>query len=118
MFSLLSMISSITIYILILPFYLTFVGSGIPCRIAFSYAGVRDIYLVAVAHGISGKLILAEKHPFRSQRGVVIAIAPLAGLSVSQDFADFLFPFSNYSDSNEDNRKYVSYDHLLGHVLF
>ncbi|MBA0740109.1 hypothetical protein Gogos_013331 [Gossypium gossypioides] len=56
-------------------------GSGIPCRIAFSYAGVRDIYLVAVARGISGKLILAEKHPFRSQRGVVIAIAPLAGLS-------------------------------------
>ncbi|MBA0713306.1 hypothetical protein Golax_012347 [Gossypium laxum] len=56
-------------------------GSGIPCRIAFSYAGVRDIYLVAVARGISGKLVLAEKHPFRSQRGVVIAIAPLAGLS-------------------------------------
>ncbi|PPD77897.1 hypothetical protein GOBAR_DD25180 [Gossypium barbadense] len=58
-------------------------GSGIPCRIAFSYAGVRDIYLVAVARGISGKLILAEKHPFRSQRGVVIAIAPLAGNVVS-----------------------------------
>ncbi|KAG8483814.1 hypothetical protein CXB51_023387 [Gossypium anomalum] len=56
-------------------------GSGIPCRIAFSYAGVRDIYLVALARGISGKLILAEKHPFRSQRGIVIAIAPLAGLS-------------------------------------
>ncbi|XVE75878.1 hypothetical protein DITRI_Ditri12bG0127100 [Diplodiscus trichospermus] len=60
-------------------------GSGIPCRIAFSYAGVRDIYLIAVARGISGKLILAEKHPFRSQRGVVIAIAPLAGLSPKID---------------------------------
>ncbi|GMI96700.1 green fluorescent seed 9, TRANSPARENT TESTA 9 [Hibiscus trionum] len=60
-------------------------GSGIPCRIAFSYAGVRDVYLVAVACGISGKLILAEKHPFRSQRGVVIAIAPVAGLSPKID---------------------------------
>ncbi|KAK8600570.1 hypothetical protein V6N12_050423 [Hibiscus sabdariffa] len=59
--------------------------SGIPCRIAFSYAGVRDVYLVAVAQGISGKLILAEKHPFRSQRGVVIAIAPVAGLSPKID---------------------------------
>ncbi|XWS66592.1 hypothetical protein CRYUN_Cryun05aG0213000 [Craigia yunnanensis] len=62
-----------------------FLGSGIPCRIAFSYAGVRDIYLIAAASGISGKLILAEKHPFRSQRGVVIAIAPLAGLSPKID---------------------------------
>ncbi|KAJ0028310.1 hypothetical protein Pint_36142 [Pistacia integerrima] len=62
-----------------------FLGSGFPCRIAFSNAGVRDIYLIPVARGISGKLILAEKHPFRSQRGVVIAIAPLAGLSVSFD---------------------------------
>ncbi|XVF07561.1 hypothetical protein REPUB_Repub06bG0149900 [Reevesia pubescens] len=60
-------------------------GSGIPCRIAFSYAGVRDIYLIAVARGISGKLILAEKHPFRSHRGVVMAIAPLAGLSPKID---------------------------------
>ncbi|XP_021289137.1 uncharacterized protein LOC110420226 isoform X2 [Herrania umbratica] len=60
-------------------------GSGIPCRIAFSYAGVRDIYLIPVARGISGKLILAEKHPFRSQGGVVIAISPLAGLSPKID---------------------------------
>lgn len=30
-----------------------------------------------------GKVLLAEKHPFRSQRGVVLAIGPLAGLSVS-----------------------------------
>ncbi|OMO68546.1 hypothetical protein COLO4_29595 [Corchorus olitorius] len=60
-------------------------GSGVPCRIAFSQAGVRDIYLIPVAKGISGKLILAEKHPFRSQRGVVIAIAPLAGLSPKID---------------------------------
>uniref|UniRef100_A0A6N2MQ95 Uncharacterized protein n=1 Tax=Salix viminalis TaxID=40686 RepID=A0A6N2MQ95_SALVM len=56
-------------------------ASGIPCRIAFSNAGTRDIYLIPVARGISGKLLLVEKHPFRSQRGVVIAIAPLAGLS-------------------------------------
>ncbi|KAJ6746005.1 hypothetical protein OIU74_028634 [Salix koriyanagi] len=60
-------------------------ASGIPCRIAFSNAGTRDIYLIPVARGISGKLLLVEKHPFRSQRGVVIAIAPLAGLSVSPD---------------------------------
>ncbi|KAL3586611.1 hypothetical protein D5086_013478 [Populus alba] len=60
-------------------------GSGIPCRIAFSNAGIRDIYLIPVARGISGKLLLVEKHPFRSQRGVVIAIAPLAGLSPKID---------------------------------
>uniref|UniRef100_A0A2P2L4V1 Uncharacterized protein LOC105635829 isoform X2 n=4 Tax=Rhizophora mucronata TaxID=61149 RepID=A0A2P2L4V1_RHIMU len=56
-------------------------GSGIPCRIAFSNAGTRDIYLIPVARVTYGKLLLVEKHPFRSQRGVVIAIAPLAGLS-------------------------------------
>lgn len=62
---------------------MTFAGSGIPCSIAFSNAGIRDVYLVPAARGITGKLLLTEKHPFRSQRGVVIAIAPLAGLSVS-----------------------------------
>ncbi|KAK2655428.1 hypothetical protein Ddye_008480 [Dipteronia dyeriana] len=62
-----------------------FLGSGIPCRIAFSNAGVRDIYLIPAVRGLSGKLILAEKHPFRSQRGFVIAIAPLAGLSPKID---------------------------------
>ncbi|EEF28149.1 conserved hypothetical protein [Ricinus communis] len=60
-------------------------GSGIPCRIAFSNAGIRDIYMIPVARGTSGKLFLVEKHPFRSQRGVVIAIAPLAGLSPKID---------------------------------
>ncbi|KAG5243911.1 hypothetical protein OIU77_030977 [Salix suchowensis] len=60
-------------------------ASGIPCRIAFSNAGTRDIYLIPVARGISGKLLLVEKHPFRSQRGVVIAIAPLAGLNPKID---------------------------------
>lgn len=39
--------------------------------------------MIPVASGMAGKLLLAEKHPFRSHRGVVIAIAPLAGLSVS-----------------------------------
>lgn len=39
--------------------------------------------MIPAARGLSGKVILAEKHPFRSQRGVVIAIAPLAGLRVS-----------------------------------
>ncbi|CAK7341991.1 unnamed protein product [Dovyalis caffra] len=61
------------------------IGSGIPCRIAFSNAGIRDIYLIPVARGMSGKLLLVEKHPFRSQRGLVIAIAPLAGLSPKID---------------------------------
>ncbi|XP_030925626.1 protein TRANSPARENT TESTA 9-like isoform X2 [Quercus lobata] len=60
-------------------------GSGIPCRIAFSNAGIRDIYLIPVARETTGKLLLTEKHPFRSQRGVVIAIAPLAGLSPKID---------------------------------
>jgi len=43
-----------------------------------------------VASGIIGKLLLAEKHPFRSRHGVVIAIAPLAGLFVRQYCCDFL----------------------------
>ncbi|KAK7345250.1 hypothetical protein VNO77_15844 [Canavalia gladiata] len=54
--------------------------SGIPCRIAFSNSEIRDVYVIPVASGIIGKLLLAEKHPFRSRHGVVIAIAPLAGL--------------------------------------
>lgn len=63
--------------------YNFFAGSGIPCRIAFSNAGIRDIYLIPVARKTSGKLLLAEKHPFRSHRGTVLAIAPLAGSNVS-----------------------------------
>ncbi|QCE05144.1 Uncharacterized protein family FPL [Vigna unguiculata] len=54
--------------------------SGLPCGIAFSNSEIRDIYVIPVASGITGKLLLAEKHPFRSRHGVVIAIAPLAGL--------------------------------------
>ncbi|KAG5553232.1 hypothetical protein RHGRI_011181 [Rhododendron griersonianum] len=57
-------------------------GSGIPCKISFSKIGMRDIYLIPIATGISGKLLLLEKHPLHSKRGVVIAIAPLAGLNV------------------------------------
>ncbi|OAY42978.1 protein TRANSPARENT TESTA 9 isoform X2 [Manihot esculenta] len=60
-------------------------GAGISCRIAFSNAGIRDIYLIPLACETSGKLLLAEKHPFRSQRGVIIAIAPLAELSPKID---------------------------------
>ncbi|XP_021892408.1 uncharacterized protein LOC110810534 [Carica papaya] len=60
-------------------------GSGIPCKIAFSNERSRDLYFIPVASGVSGRLILAEKHPFRSHRGVVIAIAPLAGLSPNID---------------------------------
>ncbi|XP_062166676.1 protein TRANSPARENT TESTA 9-like isoform X2 [Alnus glutinosa] len=60
-------------------------GSGIPCSIAFSNAGIRDVCLIPVARGMTGKLLLTEKHPFRSQRGVVIAIAPLAGLTPKID---------------------------------
>ncbi|GAU45890.1 hypothetical protein TSUD_24920 [Trifolium subterraneum] len=55
---------------------------GIPCRIAFSNSEIRDVYVIPVAYGMIGKLLLAEKHPFRSRHGVVIAIAPLAGLCV------------------------------------
>lgn len=71
------------IFIQTLSIFCTVCRSGFPCRIGFSSAGIRDIYLIPVTRGISGKLILAEKHPFQSQRGIVIAIAPLAGLSVS-----------------------------------
>lgn len=73
---------------------------------------MRDIYLIPVARGISGKLILAEKHPFRSQRGVVIAISPLAGLSVSQDVVEFFF--FKCCDFNEGFKEMFWYwcDHL------
>lgn len=62
----------------------TFAESGMPCEIAFSNSEIRDIYVIPVACGMMGKLLLTEKHPFRSRHGVVIAIAPLAGLRVSQ----------------------------------
>ncbi|KAK6942546.1 hypothetical protein RJ641_027923, partial [Dillenia turbinata] len=60
-------------------------GSGTPCRIAFSKGGMRDIYVIPVSRGISGKLLLVEKLPFHNQRGVVIAAAPLAGLRPTID---------------------------------
>lgn len=60
-------------------------GSAIPCKISFSKDGIRDIYVIPVARGVSGKLLLVEKHPLHSKRGVVIAIAPLAGLSPNID---------------------------------
>lgn len=66
--------------------------SGIPCEIAFSNSGIRDIYVIPVASGIVGKLLLAEKHPFHSRHGVVIAIAPLAGLcpTIDEDHSSWL----------------------------
>ncbi|RDX87300.1 Protein CLEC16A, partial [Mucuna pruriens] len=66
--------------------------SGIPCGIAFSNSEIRDIYIIPVASGIIGKLLLAEKHPFRSRHGVVIAIAPLAGLcpKIDEDHPSWL----------------------------
>lgn len=44
---------------------------------------MKDVYLIPVAKGIFGKLLLAEKLSLDSDEGVVIAVAPLAGLSVS-----------------------------------
>lgn len=58
-------------------------GSGVACKIAFSKLGVRDIYMIPVAKGLSGKLLLVEKLSFHSCSGVVLAVAPLAGLTVS-----------------------------------
>ncbi|CAN1306552.1 Protein TRANSPARENT TESTA 9 [Linum perenne] len=63
-------------------------GPEIACRIAFPNAGIHHVYLIPEAKGMSGKLLLAEKHPFRSRRGVVIASAPLAGLSPKMDEAN------------------------------
>ncbi|EXC01921.1 hypothetical protein L484_018833 [Morus notabilis] len=60
-------------------------ASGVPCRIAFSNAGFRNVYAIPVATVISGRLLLVKKHPFRSQRGVVLTMAPLAGLSPKID---------------------------------
>ncbi|MED6134375.1 hypothetical protein PIB30_036525 [Stylosanthes scabra] len=59
--------------------------AGIPCTIAFSNAEIRDVYVVPMVRGNTGKLLLTEKHPFRSRHGVVIAIAPLAGLCPTID---------------------------------
>ncbi|XAR69817.1 hypothetical protein NMG60_11001542 [Bertholletia excelsa] len=56
-------------------------GSGVPCKISFSDIGIRDIYMIPVASGVSGKLLLVEKHPLYSKRGLVFAVAPLAGLN-------------------------------------
>ncbi|XP_058771278.1 protein TRANSPARENT TESTA 9-like isoform X6 [Vicia villosa] len=66
--------------------------SGIPCQIAFSNSEIRDVYVIPVAYGMVGKLLLAEKHPFRSRHGVVIAIAPLAGLcpKIDEDHSSWL----------------------------
>ncbi|WJX11443.1 hypothetical protein P8452_02058 [Trifolium repens] len=65
---------------------------GIPCRIAFSNSEIRDVYVIPLAFGMIGKLLLAEKHPFRSRHGVVIAIAPLAGLcpKIDEDHPSWL----------------------------
>lgn len=59
-------------------------GSGIPCKISFSKAEMRDVHLLPVSKGISGKLLLVEKHPHRDL-GVVIAVEPLAGLNPKLD---------------------------------
>ncbi|KAL7170660.1 hypothetical protein ACSBR2_035524 [Camellia fascicularis] len=59
--------------------------SGIPCKIAFSKVGTRDIYMIPIATGKSGKFLLLEKHPLHFKRGVVIAMAPLAGLNPNVD---------------------------------
>lgn len=60
-------------------------GSGVACKIAFSKLGVRDIYMIPVAKGLSGKLLLVEKLSFQSHNGVVLAVAPLAGLTPKKD---------------------------------
>lgn len=60
-------------------------GSGVACKIAFSKLGVRDIYMIPVAKGLSGKLLLVEKLSFHSCSGVVLAVAPLAGLTPKKD---------------------------------
>ncbi|XP_052175486.1 protein TRANSPARENT TESTA 9-like isoform X2 [Diospyros lotus] len=60
-------------------------GSGIACKISFPKVGMRDIYVIPIATGTSGKLLFLERHPLHSKRGVVIAIAPLAGLNPEMD---------------------------------
>lgn len=75
---------SVSLFLKLFHFLQHFAGSGIPCTIAFSNAGIRDIYLIPKARETTGKVLLAEKHPFRSQRGVVLAVGPLAGLNVSK----------------------------------
>lgn len=47
--------------------------------------------MIPLARGTYGKLLLVEKHRFYSQQAVIIAIASLAGLSVSSDIVKLLF---------------------------
>lgn len=49
--------------------------------------------MIPVAKEGSGKLLLVEQHPLHYRKGVVIAIAPLAGLNVSPMLEAF---FSKY----------------------
>lgn len=81
---------SLSLFFKLFHYLQHFAGSGIPCTIAFSNAGIRDIYLIPKARETTGKVLLAEKHPFRSQRGVVLAIGPLAGLNVSETIGIYL----------------------------
>ncbi|OVA07121.1 hypothetical protein BVC80_1289g38 [Macleaya cordata] len=87
-------------------------GPGLSCKIAFSKGEVRDVYLIPVAKGISGKLLLAEKLPLHTHRGVVIAIAPLAGLSPKKDDnqSTWLHLRIREFDPRVDGRKAGGYD--------
>ncbi|KAL5976486.1 hypothetical protein ACLOJK_020819 [Asimina triloba] len=55
-------------------------GSSIPCKISFAKGEEKDILLIPKAKGILGKLFLVERLLDQSP-GVVIAVAPLAGLN-------------------------------------
>ncbi|XP_011627149.1 uncharacterized protein LOC18444455 isoform X1 [Amborella trichopoda] len=60
-------------------------GSGIPCKIAFEEHQEKDMFVVPVTKGISGKVLLAEEIFPDSNQGVVFAMAPLAGLNPKID---------------------------------
>lgn len=60
-------------------------GSGIPCKISFAKGKENDVYMIPRANGISGRLLLVEKHPHHTEQGVIIAVAPLVGLNPRVD---------------------------------
>ncbi|CAI8602401.1 unnamed protein product [Vicia faba] len=98
--------------------------SGIPCQIAFSNSEIRDVYVIPVAYGMVGKLLLAEKHPFRSRHGVVIAIAPLAGLcpKIDEGHPSWLllqirnFDPQFYTIKARDNNRNMADHHVSDHL--
>lgn len=60
-------------------------GDAIPCRIAFEEGKELHVHMLTVVKGAFGWLLLAEKVHDKPHHGIVVAIAPLAGLKPKID---------------------------------